>query len=264
MSQLSIDLKGRTALVCGSSKGIGRGVAESFAKAGADVILCSRNVHDLYQLKDQLHAQYGVRVDVAPSDLSHADGVSLLVDSVKSRSIDILLNNVAGPSPSSASDTTEAAWRSGFEQLFLSSTLLTQALLPGMKARRYGRMITVTSLSVVEPIDHLAVSTSMRAAVTAYAKSLAKEVAPFGITVHTLMPGIIYTDRIVNLRKAAAARLGTTLEMELEKTLSGIPMGRFGVPEDVGHLAAFLASPLASFLTGLNLNVDGGQRKGWT
>lgn len=276
----------------GASKGIGRGVAAAFAQAGARVIMCSRTASDIEKAADEIRQSGGKDVLAIACDISTEVGVRDLlqklgccqntsqsepkteskidrmtdgnIDGKIDGKIDILVNNIAGPSPSASVDTKVDAWRSGFEQLFLSSTLLTQALLPMMIQRRYGRIMTVTSLSVVEPIDHLAVSTSMRAAVTAYCKSLAKEVAPHGVTVHTLMPGIIYTDRIVNLRKATAARQGTTLDQELEKTLAQIPAGRFGEPSDVGHLAAFLASPLAGFLTGLNIPIDGGQRKGWT
>jgi 3-oxoacyl-[acyl-carrier protein] reductase len=132
-----------------------------------------------------------------------------------------------------------------------------------MKNRHFGRIITITSLSVFEPIDHLVVSTSMRTAVTAYMKTLSKEVAPFGITANTVLPGVIQTDRIMNLRKAKAARDGTTLESEIDKTIKAIPAGRLGKPEELAELIGFLASDHASYITGANIPVDGGMRHSW-
>jgi 3-oxoacyl-[acyl-carrier protein] reductase len=136
-------------------------------------------------------------------------------------------------------------------------------MIPAMKAQKHGRIITITSLSVLEPIDHLVVSTAMRTAVTAFMKTLSKEVAPFGITANTVLPGVIHTDRIVNLRKAKAERDGSTLAFEMEKTAKTIPMGRLGEPHELASLVAFLASEKASFITGANIPVDGGMRHAW-
>ena len=162
-----------------------------------------------------------------------------------------------------AESTSLDAWRKGFDQIFLSAVRMTQALVPGMKSQNFGRVITITSLSVVEPIDHLVVSTAMRTAVTTFMKTLSKETAAHGITVNTVQPGVIHTDRIVNLRRAKAEREGSTLEAEITKTAKAIPMGRLGEPKELADLVAFLASPLASYITGANIPVDGGMKASW-
>jgi 3-oxoacyl-[acyl-carrier protein] reductase len=173
-----------------------------------------------------------------------------------------LINNTGGPTPSSAATTTAEAWRLGYEQLVSATIALTQAVLPGMRERGFGRIITVTSTSVVEPIPMLAVSTAMRSAVTGFCKTLAHEVAAEGVTVHTVMPGVIHTARTEALRKAKAEREKTSLETELEKTRLQIPMKRLGKPEEFADVVVFLASARASYLTGLNIAVDGGARRG--
>ncbi len=177
--------------------------------------------------------------------------------------VDILVNNVGGPPPSTAAATTAAAWQSGFDQIFLSAVLLTQHLVKPMVSRSFGRVITITSLSVVEPIEQLVVSTAMRLAVTGFAKTLASEVAGSGVTVNTVLPGVVHTERIENLRSAKAARDGTTLADEMARTAGQIPAGRMGRPDELAHRVAFLASERARYISGVQIPVDGGLRKGW-
>jgi 3-oxoacyl-[acyl-carrier protein] reductase len=262
---MDLKLKNKKALVCASSKGLGKAIAQSLAAEGADLCMCARNEDELNKSAQEIRDQFGVKVITHAVDLSIPGNIDEFAQVVKKSlgPVDILINNIGGPPPSAATETNEEQWRRGFEQVFLSATLLTRALLPDMQANGFGRILTVTSLSVLEPIDHLVVSTAMRAAITSYSKTLAKEVAGAGVTVNTIMPGVIHTDRIESLRKAKAQRDGTKWEDEMDATRKLIPMGRLGKPEEFADLVTFLASPKAAYITGMNVSVDGGLRKGW-
>lgn len=261
---MDLQLTGKKALVTASSRGLGRAVAEALAAEGVELFLCARDEGSLSVAAREIAATHGGRVHATPLDLAKPGATQTLVDEVTARMghVDILVNNVGGPSPSAAASTSEVQWRQGFEQIFLSATLLTQALVGGMRTRKFGRIITITSLSVVEPIDHLAVSTAMRLAVTGFSKTLATEVACDGVTVNTVLPGVIHTQRIEDLRLAKATRDGSTLAAEMAKTAASIPMGRLGRPQELGDVVAFLASPRASYVTGVRITIDGGLRRG--
>ena len=264
---MDLGLKGKKAIVCASSKGLGLAVAKELAAEGSSLVLCARNQEELSRAVAEISelTGRGVVPHALVADLSDPKAINDFAMKAMTLlgGIDILVNNIGGPPPSSAEGTDLDAWRKGFDQIFLSAVLMTQAVLPKMKAQNFGRIITITSLSVLEPIDHLVVSTAMRTAVTAFMKTLSKELAPFGITANTVLPGVIHTDRIVNLRKAKASRDGTTLAAEMEKSAKAIPMGRLGRPEELAGLVAFLASSRASYMTGTNIPVDGGLRHSW-
>lgn len=262
---MDLRLSGKKALICASSRGLGFASAKQLASEGCDVFLCARNEKELALAATAIEAPRGVQVFYKAVDLSIAGSSNALLHEVKSKlgHVEILVNNVGGPTPSPAATTSPEAWQAGFNQLFMSAVSLSQAVIPDMMKNQFGRIITITSLSVVEPIDHLAVSTAMRLAVTGFSKTLATEVAEHGVTVNTVMPGVIHTQRIENLRLAKAERDGTTLSTEMEKTAKIIPAKRLGQPEELAALVAFLASPLASYITGANIPVDGGLRKAW-
>lgn len=264
---MELNLKGKKAVICAASRGLGFSIASRLHVEGCEVLMCSRNTDDLKTAAEKIsrsnpNAQPPRWLGV---DLSKPSNI----DSFASKAlellggVDILINNVGGPPPSTAQATSKEQWQDGFNQIFMSAVLLTQALVPSMKKNKFGRVITLTSLSVFEPIEHLVVSTAMRTAVTAFMKTLSRETASFGITANTVLPGVILTDRIVNLRRAKAERDGTTLESELENTKRSIPMGRLGTPEELADLVAFLASERASYITGANIPVDGGMRHSW-
>ncbi len=260
-------LKGKKAIVCAASQGLGLAIAKELFAEGANVLICARHPSNLEAAAGSIadHAKRHDRPHTLVADLSQPTNLSPFANEALNRlgGIDILINNIGGPPPSTAEMTSQEAWQTGFNQIFLSATMLTQSMIPTMKAQKFGRIITITSLSVLEPIDHLVVSTSMRTAVTAFMKTLSKEVAPFGITANTVLPGVIHTNRIVGLRQAKAERNGTSLVVEMASTAKAIPMGRLGLPEELAHLVAFLASPKAGYITGANIPVDGGMRHGW-
>jgi 3-oxoacyl-[acyl-carrier protein] reductase len=261
---MNLELTGKKALVCGGSSGLGLAVAEALVKEGAQVLIASRSAAKLSDAADKIKSLSGTAPAIFECDLGTSAGVAALTAHINSQfgPVDILINNVGGPAPSSAAQTSPESWRAGFEQLFMSTALLTQNLLQAMRERKWGRIITITSTSVIEPIDHLAVSSSMRSAVTAFSKTLAREVARDNITVNTVLPGVIHTGRIESLRAAKADRDGTSLQIEMEKTAREIPAQRMGRPEELGNLVAFLASTKASYITGQQIAVDGGLTRG--
>ena len=263
---MDLGIKGRTALVFGGSRGLGFASAQALGREGAKIVIVSRHSDSLGDAERRLKAAGAQDVRGLALDLADVAAVSQWLDLQQDLlgSVDILINNTGGPAPTAAQATTLDQWRQGFDALFLSTTRISQAVLPGMKSRGWGRILTITSTAVVEPIDHLAVSTTMRAAVSTFSKLLATEVARDGITVNTVMPGVIHTDRITNLRRAKAEREGTTLDVEMTKTANSIPVGRMGRPEELGDLVAFLASERAGFLTGCAVPLDGGARRSWT
>ena len=264
---MDLKLHGKRALVCASSEGLGFAVAEGLAREGCELVIVSSNENKINDAATRLCQNIpGAKVRACATDLTKTDACLTLVDKIITNigGVDILVNNVGGPPPSSALNTPTEDWQLGFERLFLSSAAMTSGLVPGMRERGFGRVINITSLSVLEPIDHLAISGAMRAAITSWAKLLSKEVARFGVTVNCVMPGIIHTKRIENLRALKAQREGTTVDEEMAKTAREIPAGRIGSTEELASLVAFLASPLASYITGQNIAVDGGLRRGWT
>jgi len=266
---MDLKLKNKCALVCAASDGLGFASADALAGEGCRLVIVSSNEARIRPAADRLvasHPSLKGHISTEVVDLTKPTAVSALVEKLlaSGTAIDILVNNVGGPPPSSALGTEKEDWQLGFERLFLSATTLTNGLLPAMRERGFGRIINITSTSVSEPIDHLAVSSAMRAGVTGYAKLLSREVARHGVTVNSLMPGVIHTRRIENLRAMRAAREGTTLDQEMEKTAREIPALRIGKPEELGALVAFLASPLAGYITGQNIAVDGGALRGWS
>jgi len=263
---MDLGLSKKRCFVGASSQGLGRATAEALAQEGADLVICSRDQDKISVVAKEIEQAYKNKTYGISADLSTEQGAQSAIAEAKEllQGIDVLVNNIGGPQPSSAEATNLEQWQKAFSQLFLSANALMRSVLPEMKEQGFGRIISITSISVVEPIDHLAASTSMRAALTAFSKNLATEVASYGITVNCVMPGVIHTSRVEQLREARAERSGSTLEKEMEATKKAIPMRRLGRPQELGDLVAFLASERAGYLTGQNICLDGGLRKGWT
>ncbi|HEX2723642.1 MAG TPA: SDR family oxidoreductase [Gemmatimonadaceae bacterium] len=261
---MDLGLRGRVAFVAASSKGLGRAIAEELAAEGADLFLCSRGAEALEQAKRQLGEAHGVRVEALPADVAKEDEIRNIVREATSRlgRIDILVTNAGGPPSGKFESLSPAMWNAAVGLTLMSVVNLTREVLPGMKERRWGRVINVTSIAVKQPVEDLMLSNSLRAAVTGFAKTLANEVAPFGITVNNILPGYTRTERVEQLSKALANREGISREDAMARWESEIPMRRLGEPREFAALAAFLASDRAGYLTGASIPVDGGWIKG--
>jgi 3-oxoacyl-[acyl-carrier protein] reductase len=262
---MDLGIAGKKALVCGASKGMGRAIAAALAREGSHVFMCARSQDELNEAAEHVRslAAQGAKVEAFPCDLSTDSSRRDFCNKVlrQSNGIDILIHNTGGPLPSTAEETTADAWQKGFESLFQSVVALNQAFIPSMKERRWGRIINVTSLSVIEPIPNLAVSNAIRSAATAMLKTLSDELAPFNITVNCVAPGSISTGRVEELIEARAKKNNVSFEQYHEEYIKAIPMGRMGTPEEFAAVVAFLVSESASYVTGSTIAVDGGRRR---
>ena len=256
---MDLGISGRVALVGASSKGLGRAIADELAAEGCAVVLCARSEGPLEEARASLAAA-GAQVIAIPADLSTPEGCAAVVEGATQAfgPIDILVTNAGGP-PAGAFEThSPEAWRSAVALTLESVLNLTRAVLPAMKEQRWGRILNVTSIAVKQPVDGLILSNTVRAAVTGFARTLANEVAPFGITVNNLLPGYTRTDRLTELAGSLAARDGITTQEAFAGWSDQVPMGRVGEPAEFAALAAFLASERASYITAQSIAVDGG------
>lgn len=253
-------LKGRRALVAAASRGLGRAVAEELAAEGCDLVICARGEDALAVAARELRDVHGGKVVAVRADLSRAADVEAVTSRAQSEmgGVDILVTNVGGPPAGLFEEHTAEAWQAAFQQNLESVLNLTRAVLPGMKQRRWGRILNVTSIAVKQPVDQLILSNSLRAAVTGFARSLANEVAAYGVTVNNVLPGYTHTERVEQLAESSAAARGCSPEQVIQDWQQQIPMGRLGTPREFAALVAFLASERASYITGTSIPVDGG------
>jgi 3-oxoacyl-[acyl-carrier protein] reductase len=256
---MNIDLHGKRAIVCGASKGIGRAAAQELAELGAEVTLVARNQAALEAAKATLSNPD--RHHVLAADFQNPQQLREKIEAhIKQHgAIHILLNNTGGPAPGPVLTASLDQFQSAFTQHLLCNHVLALAVIPGMKAEKYGRIINVISTSVKIPIAGLGVSNTIRAAVANWAKTLATEVALFGITVNNILPGATDTDRLDEILSGKAAKSGQPLADVIAHEATSIPAGRFAQPEELGQAIAFLASPAAAYINGINLPVDGGR-----
>lgn len=244
---MDLKLKGKRALVLGASSGLGYAIAKALIQESATVAICSRSAGRIQQAARSLNAALAL-----PCDVSKSGAVKTLVQAVTEQmgGIDIFVTNTGGPPKGLFPDITAEQWQEGFQNLWMSAVDGIQAVLPGMKAQKWGRILLVTSAAAKEPMQNLTISNGLRAGLLGLAKSLCHEVAPWGITVNALLPGYTRTERLLELG------------IPEEKIKTQIPAGRLGEPHEFASLAAYLASEQASYITGQAIACDGGYLKG--
>jgi 3-oxoacyl-[acyl-carrier protein] reductase len=257
---MDLGIEGRVALVGGSSRGLGRAVADALAAEGCDLVLCAREPESLERARAEVAAASGRRIEAVAADLATADGCRGLVDAALAAfgRVDILVTNTGGP-PAGAFEAHDAETWTRAQALLLESVVhLVRGVLPGMRQRRWGRILTITSIAVKQPVEGLVLSNTLRAGVTGLARTLANETAADGITVNNLMPGYTRTERLTELVSHMAQSKGIP-EDEVEKVWKAeTPAGRLGEPAELAAMVAFLASERAAYVTGQSIAVDGG------
>ena len=257
---MDLGLNGKIALVAAASKGLGRAVAEELAAEGASLVLCARGEAALQQTCAAIEAAHGVPVLGVVADVATPEGVAKVTEAALSRfgRVDILVTNAGGPPAGTFEQHSAETWEAVTKLLLTSVVELTRAVLPGMKERGWGRILNITSITVKQPVAGLMLSNSLRAAVTGFARTLATEVAPLGITVNNILPGYTRTDRVEHLAQATADKEGISPADATARWTKEIPMQRLGEPAEFAALAAFLCSARASYITGSSIAVDGG------
>ncbi|HEY2376595.1 MAG TPA: SDR family oxidoreductase [Gemmatimonadaceae bacterium] len=257
---MDLGLRGKTALVAAASRGLGRAIAEALAAEGASLVICARGADALDKARHAIVERTGVEVDAVAADVSTEEGITRVWQHARKRlgHVDILVTNAGGP-PSGPFETHAwKIWQEAVELTLRSAVELTRLVLPDMKERRWGRILHVTSIAVKQPVDGLMLSNSIRAAVTGFARTLANEVAPYGVTVNSMLPGYTRTERVEQLNTATASREGISVDDVSRRIEAQIPMRRLGEPHEFAALATFLASEQASYITGQSIAVDGG------
>jgi 3-oxoacyl-[acyl-carrier protein] reductase len=257
---MDLGLKGRVALVAAASRGLGRAVAEELAAEGASLVLCARGAEALNATREHLALHTGASVVAVPADLTKAEDVARVVSSGLKQfgRIDILVTNAGGPPAGKFESLSREQWEEATRLTLYSAIELTRHVLPGMKERRWGRILNITSIAVKQPVENLILSNSLRAGVTGFARTLANEVAADGITVNNILPGYTRTERVEQLAAMMAEKEGISPAEFTAKWEREIPMKRLGEPQEFAALAAFLVSDRASYITGTSIQVDGG------
>jgi len=257
---MNLSLKGKTAVVCGSTQGIGKASAVELALLGASCVLIARDENKLSAAIKDLDSSQGQKHQFIVADFQHPHEVKEKAEAfAKSNTVNILVNNTGGPKPGPITEASEQSFVDAFSQHIVCNQILAKAVLPVMKAEAYGRIINIISTSVRIPFNNLGVSNTIRAATASWAKTLSNEVAQFGITVNSILPGLTETARLEALAESIAAKRKVSKEEIWEEMKKEIPAKRFGKASELAAVAAFLASPAASYVNGVSIPVDGGK-----
>jgi 3-oxoacyl-[acyl-carrier protein] reductase len=259
---LRIDLSQKTAFVCGSTQGIGRAIAHVFAECGANVVLIARNPDKLMEVSQSLPKSEGQYHDIICADFDQPAQLQAQLKvwmQTHTTPVHILVNNSGGPPAELAIDSAPEAYEIAFRRHLICNQILTQSVVGRMKNAGYGRIINIISTSVKQPLPGLGVSNTVRGAVASWAKTLANELGPYGITVNNVLPGATKTERLNDILHKWAEKNKITYEEMVQKSQSSIPARRFAEPEELAYAVAFLATPFAAYINGINLPVDGGR-----
>lgn len=258
---MNLSLEGKRAMVCGSTQGIGRACAEALAELGAEIVLVARNAEKLREVAGELDAAHGQDHSFIVADFSKPDEVrdEIAAWTGEGKPAHVLVNNTGGPPAGALAEADIESLLSAFRAHVVCNQIMAKALVPAMKTERYGRIINIISTSVKAPIPGLGVSNTIRGAVASWAKTLAGELGPFGITVNNVLPGFTDTARLTELLKGGASKAGVPYEAFVKGKEAEIPARRLGEPWEIAAGVAFLASPAAGYINGINLPIDGGR-----
>ena len=258
---MTFNFSGKRSVVCGSTQGMGKATALLFSELGAEVILVVRNRDSLQDVLSKLSTSHGQTHDSLCADFSNPDELKRAINNyaIRNPPIHILVNNTGGPAPGEIAQAHSDDFLEGLNKHLICNQFLSQALIPGMKKEKYGRIINIISTSVKQPIKGLGVSNTIRGAVASWAKTLSSEVAPYGITVNNILPGATNTERLYSLFESIAEKRNVSPDEVKAEWIKEIPSGRIAEPIEMAHAIAFLASPFAGYINGINLPVDGGR-----
>ncbi len=260
---MDLKLKNKVALVTASSMGIGKATAELLSKEGCKVVICSSQKSNIIKAVKEIKESCGVEPLWGVCDLNNPNDIIKIVKMTESEfgSIDILVNNCGGPIPGTFDDLNDDDWLNAVDQVLLSVVRMTREVLPGMKAKKWGRIINITSKSVKQPIDNLMLSNALRSAVTAFSKTLSNDVGRYNITVNNVAPGFTLTSRLEELALVKEKSTGVPYKEVLAEMGNSVPMKRIGTADEIVSMVVYLASEQAGFVTGTTIQVDGGSIK---
>ena len=257
---MELGIQGKKAIVCASSRGLGRACATSLAREGVAVVINGRDAEALSKTAEEIHTETGADITPVAANLDAQEERERLVAACPEA--DILVNNNAGPAPGRFEDWDHDQWLAGLESNLLAPAMMIRALLPGMKERGFGRIVNITSAMVKTPMAPMALSTTARSGLTALCKSISKQAAPFNVTINNLLPERIDTDRQVEMANVVAKLGGISYEEARAQQVASIAAGRLGLPSEFGDACAFLCSAQAGYISGQNLQLDGGSYDG--
>jgi 3-oxoacyl-[acyl-carrier protein] reductase len=260
VNKMDLGIKNRVGIVTGSSKGIGRAIAESLAKEGVNVVICSRNIKNLNNTAKDIENNTGTNILPVQADITKMEDINKIIEETIQQfgKINILINNISGPPSMYFSETTDNDWRKAVEQLLMSVVNFSYGVIPYMKKNKWGRIINMTSFAAKQPQEGLILSNTIRAGILGLTKTLSNELSKENILVNAVCPGWTLTDRLEELAKSKAEKNGKNYKNIIKEWENEIPIGRLAQPQEIANLVTFLASEPSSYITGCSIQVDGG------